>query len=649
MTLQHADLVPAVISKANWDILCHRGIIQATRAHRGQPAEVEWHSLPERFQKAFIERVGNPADILQAQALERFLKPDATAREYYRLYITGNHKQLPENHIDLYSKQAQWLEVAIGLANTAKNDLRKMGFDCKAEAYRAMFRLPAYIASKLPVNYSKLCAKIRAFAPNYDSSGAARNYGALVSAKFGNTNSEKIGHEQAEWLIAMYSNPALRYNVPRLFADFNAKATQNGWEPIKSAVALQMWLQQPANKQRWYGPKYGARKGEQAYSYVMRTAMPTMRDSLWYADGTKLNFHDKDGKLRAAYTVYEVIDAFSETLLGFSIKEGAEDHSMQYQAFKMAMQTSGHRPFEIRYDNQGGHKLLKNNGFFEKMARLNIPTKPYNGRSKSIESVFGRLQQQFMSRQWFYTGQNITARSETSQINEEFLVANQRSLPTIAELIEIYKSIRQEWNQANHPKYKKPRCQVYQESKNPETPALSVLDMVDIFWFTKPSPITYWNHGMVIEIKGQKYEYEVLTAEGMPDTDFRSRHIMSKFMVKYDPDDMSYIRLFEPDTMRFVAIAQPRLVVQRNIQEQKPGEMERIRTLLATRAEETRRPMTTAEKLWEEFGVQPDEIAANGGKQAPIRAENSPVTVGQLLKERSYTDNETTQGYLDKL
>jgi hypothetical protein len=649
LTLQHADLVPVVLSRTNWENLCHRGIITATRAHRGQPAEVAWHTLPERFQKAFIEKVGNPTEILKAQSLERFLKPDSQAREYYRLYIAGNHLQLPNGHIDLYSRQAQWLEVAISLTNAKKPELKKLGFDSKAAAYEALFQLPQYQATKLPTNTSKLSAKIRAFAPNYTTPGAARNYGALVSAKFGNNNSEKISAQQSEWLIAMYSNPALRYSVPRLFADYNKHASQHNWPILKSAIALHMWLQQPANKKCWYGSKYGNRKGEQLYSYVMRTAMPTMRDSLWYADGTKLNFHDAEGKLRAAYTVYEVIDAYSEVLLGFTIKLGHEDHTMQYEAFKMAMQVSGHRPYEVRYDNQGGHKKLKNNGFFDKLAHLNIPTKPYNGRSKSIESVFGRLQQQFMSREWFYTGQNITTRGESSQINEEFLVKNQRSLPTIEELIEIYKTIRQDWNNAKHPKLQKSRIQAYQDSQNDDAPALSVLDMVDIFWFTKPQPITYWNHGMVIEIKGRKYEYEVLTADGLPDMDFRRQYVQATFTVKYDPDDMSYIRLFEPGTMRFIAIAQPRLVVQRNIQEQKPEDKALIRTLLSINKAESQLPKLENEKLWEHYGILPDEIAANGGKQSAIRAENMAVSVGQLMKERSYADNEPTTGYLDKL
>ena len=85
-----------------------------------------------------------------------------------------------------------------------------------------------------------------------------------------------------------------------------------------------------------------------------------MRDSLWYGDGTKINLYykdyDKDGKLVVRTTqVYEVIDAYSEVFLGYHISD-SEDYEAQYNAYRMAVQVSGHKPYELVHDNQGGHK-----------------------------------------------------------------------------------------------------------------------------------------------------------------------------------------------------------------------------------------------------------------------------------------------------
>lgn len=60
-----------------------------------------------------------------------------------------------------------------------------------------------------------------------------------------------------------------------------------------------------------------------------------MRDALWYGDGTKLNLYylGEDGKVRTTM-VYEVMDAYSEVLLGYHISD-AEDYEQQYHAYRM--------------------------------------------------------------------------------------------------------------------------------------------------------------------------------------------------------------------------------------------------------------------------------------------------------------------------
>ena len=77
------------------------------------------------------------------------------------------------------------------------------------------------------------------------------------------------------------------------------------------------YLERPEIKPLWYDAVYGELAAKQLYARRNKTEMPTMRDSLWYGDGTKLNLFCKaveNGKtvVRSA-SVYEVIDAYSET------------------------------------------------------------------------------------------------------------------------------------------------------------------------------------------------------------------------------------------------------------------------------------------------------------------------------------------------
>ncbi len=87
-----------------------------------------------------------------------------------------------------------------------------------------------------------------------------------------------------------------------------------------------------------------------------------------------------------------------------------------------------------------------------KISRIQTATKPYNGKSKTIESAFGRFQSQFLKRDWFFTGQNITTKKAESKANMEFVLANTANLPTLDEVKEIYAQRRREWNEAPHHK-----------------------------------------------------------------------------------------------------------------------------------------------------------------------------------------------------
>lgn len=59
----------------------------------------------------------------------------------------------------------------------------------------------------------------------------------------------------------------------------------------------------------------------------------------------------------------------------------------------MAVETAGHKPFEIVTDNQGGQKNKVAKQFFSAICRVARATAPYNAQGKSIESVFHRFQQ----------------------------------------------------------------------------------------------------------------------------------------------------------------------------------------------------------------------------------------------------------------
>ena len=137
-----------------------------------------------------------------------------------------------------------------------------------------------------------------------------------------------------------------------------------------------------------------------------------MANSRWEGDGTKLNLYYKDDKGKmCTISVYEVMDVATEVFLGYDIAP-TEKFDSQYRAYRMAVEFAKVKPYEIVTDNQGSQRTSLAQAFFAKIAVVAKPTMPYNGQSKSIESAFGRFQQQVLHKLWNFTGQNITAKKD---------------------------------------------------------------------------------------------------------------------------------------------------------------------------------------------------------------------------------------------
>jgi hypothetical protein len=276
----------------------------------------------------------------------------------------------------------------------------------------------------------------------------------------------------------------------------------------------------------------------------------------------------------------------------------------------MAIQTAGHKPYEIVHDNQGGHKKADSAGLFSKICHIHRTTAPYNAPSKTIESAFGRFQTQFLHQDWRFTGQNITAKKATSRPNLEFIEANRDNLYTLNELKDAYAAMRQRWNEAVHPATGMQRIEMYRNSKNAETQQVTLADMVEMFWLETEKPSTFTSQGIEITVKGNKYRYEVFSSPGVPDHEWRREHTFQQFFVKYDPYDMTSVRLYRKDAageMRFERVAEPYMVIHRAIQEQADGEAAFIRQEQSANLNDRIERQAVAWQIETTHGVAPEQ------------------------------------------
>jgi len=603
----------------------HRGNIQS--AHRGGGeggyALYIYSSLPDKYQKRFVAKYGDPEQKLIREMIMSKVKKDENAElffEEYRYDKNGEQVPLPERIQAEYVWNASVLNALISELDTLRPKRNMLGGSrnvwetllARVEEWRGEY------AHTLPGSEGRLKSLVNQYRP--------QNYAVLVSGKYGNSNTLKIEEEAGRYLVALKRSRVPVYTDMQIFEEYNRVAPERGWKPLKSPRSLREWLNSPRIEPLWYDAVHGEMKAHQRYGRKHKTELPSRRDSLWYGDGTKLNLYYKDehGNVRTI-GVYEVMDAYSEVLLGFHISEN-ENYEAQYHAYRMALQTSGHKPYELVHDNQGGHKKLErvSDGLLAKISHIHRPTAPYSGQSKTIESAFGRFQSQVLHKDWRFTGQNITTKKASSRPNLEFIEANKDKLYTLAELKAKYVEARREWNEMKHPATGISRIGMYNASVNEETEAVTARDMVDIFWVMTSRPSTFTSSGIEVTIGGKSRTYEVYSSPGVPDHEWRRRNTYKQFYVKYDPYDFGSVRLYWKDKggeFRFERVAEPYMVIHRAIQDQGEGEAAFIRREQEANVQDRVERQVVAKEIEYEHGVAPEQHGLNTPKLKGITAE----------------------------
>ena len=614
-----------VITRGALDKQLQRGTIE--RSHRGggegSRAQIIYYSLPDKYQKRFVAKYGDPEQKLIREMIMSKVKKDENAElffEEYRYDKNGEQVPLPERIQAEYVWNASVLNALISELDTLRPKRNMLGGSrnvwetllARVEEWRGEY------AHTLPGSEGRLKSLVNQYRP--------QNYAVLVSGKYGNSNTLKIEEEAGRYLVALKRSRVPVYTDMQIFEEYNRVAPERGWKPLKSPRSLREWLNSPRIEPLWYDAVHGEMKAHQRYGRKHKTELPSRRDSLWYGDGTKLNLYYKDehGNVRTI-GVYEVMDAYSEVLLGFHISEN-ENYEAQYHAYRMALQTSGHKPYELVHDNQGGHKKLErvSDGLLAKISHIHRPTAPYSGQSKTIESAFGRFQSQVLHKDWRFTGQNITTKKASSRPNLEFIEANKDKLYTLAELKAKYVEARREWNEMKHPATGISRIGMYNTSVNEETEAVTARDMVDIFWVMTSRPSTFTSSGIEVTIGGKSRTYEVYSSPGVPDHEWRRRNTYKQFYVKYDPYDFGSVRLYWKDKggeFRFERVAEPYMVIHRAIQDQGEGEAAFIRREQEANVQDRVERQVVAKEIEYEHGVAPEQHGLNTPKLKGITAE----------------------------
>lgn len=608
LAVTYADLEAVMPLKTAYRMAVDKRCVLLRRGYgRDTYALIQWSSLPPKVQSKFIRLVGDPVTLMQQREAARHIemRHDPEAVKWFNEFtymLNGKKRHLTPALRDKYIMNATALKALLDehqkrvIRTKASNNTRHDLWDILRQSSE---RMREDYPHTLPVDKMRFREKVL----QYKEEGMS----CVLSGKLANNYSKKITSLGTDYLTTLRRSKTPTLSMEEIMERYNERAKEEGWKKLNSIGNLYNWFNQEDIKPKWYDAIHGEQKAHQKYDRKHSTELPTHANAIWYGDGTKLNlyYRDDEGKVRTTM-VYEVMDAASEVLLGYHISD-SEDYDAQYRAYRMAVERAGVKPMEVVYDNQGGHKKLESQNFFSKLALRHRPTAPYNGSSKTIENAFYRFQRDVLKKYWFFTGQNITAKMDSSRPNIEFIEANRHNLPTLPELKALYATLREEWNNLIHPKMDGSRLEVYNSHPHPKCPAVTEYDIIEMFWLTTTRPATFTANGLRVTIHGREHLYEVYESAGVPDYRWATEHIDAKFLVQYDPMDMHSVRLLDPEDKRPVAVAETKMVIHRAAAEQTEEERRFIResreALQRLRAER----IAEARELEIKHGVAPEQ------------------------------------------
>ncbi len=608
---------------------------------KNRPCLLRYENLRPDYRKIIELIHPNPYTNLKSDEVMNLVKINTDARAFYSQFKkeTGEYLSLDKQRI--LTNNASVLDAIIiylrGMQTYRLSKGGKLKNIGEAAAKALSLIDKAKIQYKLPTHPRKLNDKIRLYID--------KGYGALIDGYQNNQNSTKIEEAPGRFLCARMADNFRRVeSLETLLIEYNIIAPINNWKTIKSVETLRRYLHRPDIKPTWEAYRRGELKAKERLSYQFKTKLPACRDVRYEIDWTKLDafYQTTDGKIATTgYTV--VIDVATEVILALHICD-TEDSQTSFTALKKAFQTSGHKPDEIVFDNQGGHTKLRNTGLYDKLTKCAISAQPYNGKTKIIESFFNRFGNKF-KRFWFFAGKNIQSKSPESKANIEYINANKANLPTLEQLKVIVQQLVDEWNNENHHKTNMPRMEMYLTSKNPNPKKIEIWDMIDIFWLDRPEPIMYNAYGLTFTEKKIKYTYSVYSENGLPNIDWHAKNIDKKFYIKYDPEDMTMIYLYDKDSsgnLRFVTEAKTKVEVARAKIEQTDFDKKYIADVLKLNKDaRIERNRTTEELLFEQgmsaadYGmVSPKILGVNSSKKSRPKKQQT-ISLGQIMKSES--------------
>lgn len=434
------------------------------------------------------------------------------------------------------ARLAGWLKL---LLDAKAKQCQAWGLDSKEALYTGALEAMTgewakkVLAGQKVNNVQVLKRKVKA----YKLEGVA----AVVAKRTGLQNAKKLTEMQENLLIQLYADPrkADFDTVHRLLEE---ASTTYGW-PLVSLSTCKAFLMKPATRALWTAPRHGAKVWHDQFDPIISREAPSFANALWVLDGTPLELYYRDGKkAHNRFEIFVVLDAHSWKVVGYAMGR-SENSAIVRQALRMACRMEGAVPHQVLSDNSSAIKSGEIQQLLGQLAAHVTPAQVGNARTKIIEPFFKHLNARVLKWMPNYSGSNITAKSLNSHINPDAAKAEMKLFPQENEALEQVHLAIATWNEQVGWK-KRPvsimatHAASVAGSQARQRPFSTAMD-VEAFYYEPKDTYRYTNRGFDIAFRGERYAFDV------EDVAFRRENIGARFAVRFDPEQMDALYLYQ--------------------------------------------------------------------------------------------------------
>jgi hypothetical protein len=539
----------------------------------GRESLIELEYLPPKYREDIREKYPQSKIKAKSNSLLARIERDEKAASFYLTHEIAPKRTLPEKHKKNYTANACILNAVKEIKKSNLTAKIALGGSVK-NFWTHMSRSIQDIQDEFPHSLPKNPTSLKRLYTKYLKQG----YIALVSGKFCNDNSEKITTEIENWLIKELA--MTRQSVEMIYLRYPLAAEQNGWDPTITSRAFQKRAATKRVQQLVDLSRYGREGFRKKHGFYHGIRKAKYSNDVWFGDGTGTGWVYRTENNDIGYaTTYFVMDSVSGKFLSMITKEGigGEDRHMQSDAFRAALRNTGYaKPFEVKLDNQKGHKTKEMKALMSQMAHVVTFSKPKRSSGRAIESKFGQFQRMKLSEFPFWSGFGRQTHStlENAPLPREVLKKRIDQIPSFDELLQLLDVIVDEWNNMNYKGRPSPN-EIYEEQKNPDQKYISVDQLSEMFWNIQgPRPFT--KNGIYLIYQGEKKKLDVYDENGNVDFHFRRKYLGERLYLKYDPEqefeEVELLIAHPTGKYEMVATAQARKDVSETVKYLEKGE-----------------------------------------------------------------------------